>query len=78
MAIELGEDDIGRFGPDEGFGIIVVLRQVTIDGGLAVSHASISPCRGALADLARRRRRPLHPHLDLIAITGIGDHVPPD
>src|SRR5215831_64342 len=34
--VELGEDDIGRFGPDEWLGIIVVLLQVAVDHGLEV------------------------------------------
>ena len=33
---ELGEDVIGGFGPHEGLGVVVVLLEVTVDGGLEV------------------------------------------
>src|SRR5215472_11641423 len=34
--VELGQDDLGGFGPDEGFGAGVVLGEISIDGGLQV------------------------------------------
>jgi hypothetical protein len=36
QAIQLGEDLVDGFGPDEGLGIVVVLGDVAIDGGLEV------------------------------------------
>src|SRR5206468_11181584 len=35
-AIELGEDGVSGFGPEEGFGAGVVLGEISIDGGLQV------------------------------------------
>ena len=34
--VELGQDDLGGFGPDEGFGTGIVLGEISIDGGLQV------------------------------------------
>ncbi len=36
QAADLGEDDIGGFGPDEGLGVGVVLIELAFDGGLEV------------------------------------------
>ena len=36
-SVELGEDDVGALGPDEGLGIIVVLVDVAVDCGLEVN-----------------------------------------
>ena len=34
--MEFGQDRIGGFGPDEGFGAGIVLGQVSVDGGLEI------------------------------------------
>ena len=44
--MELVEDDIGGFGPDEGLGVIVVLVDVAVDGGLEIDDG----LEGAAAD----------------------------
>ena len=36
QAIQLGEDLVGGLGPDEGLGVVVVLGDVAVDGGLQV------------------------------------------
>jgi hypothetical protein len=60
--IELGEDDIGRFGPDEGPGIVVVFLQVAVDGGLEVGdrteHAAADALAGHLGEEAFNRIEP--------------------
>ncbi len=34
--MDFGEDGFGGLGPDEGFGVVVVLMDVTVDGGLEI------------------------------------------
>jgi hypothetical protein len=41
----LARDEIGRFGSDEGLGIIVVFLQVAADGGLEVGDRTATPRR---------------------------------
>ena len=36
QAIHLGEDLVGGFGPDEGLGVVVVLVDIAVDGGLEI------------------------------------------
>jgi hypothetical protein len=36
-AVELGENGLCRFGPDEGFGWPIVLGEINIDGGLQIA-----------------------------------------
>jgi len=34
--VQPGQNDLGGFGPDEGFGAGIVLGQISVDGGLQV------------------------------------------
>ena len=49
QSTELGEDGVGGFGPDEWFGVIVVLPEVTVDCGLKVDDRSEDAAPNALA-----------------------------
>src|ERR1041384_5734658 len=49
QSIELGEDGGSGFGPDEWFGLIVVLPEVTVDCGLKVDNRSEDAAPNALA-----------------------------
>ena len=48
-AIEVGEDDLGRFGPDERLGRAVVLVDVVLDGVLQVGNGFEDPAPDALS-----------------------------
>jgi len=49
-ALELGEDDVGGFGPHEGLGVGVELGDPAVEGRLeideAVEHAATDPLAG--------------------------------
>lgn len=63
-AVEFGEDAIGGLGPNEGFGIGIVLGQIGVDGGLEVNDraedaAAVDwgpPCKDKPLRRAWRRR----------------------
>ena len=48
-AVEFGEDRVGGFGPDERFGIGIVLGQISVDGGLEVDDRAEDAAADALA-----------------------------
>src|ERR1700730_5697687 len=39
-AVELGQNSVGGFGPDKGFGAGIVLGEISIDGGLSGRRSS--------------------------------------
>ena len=49
QSVEFGEDRVGGLGPSEGFGVIVVLGQIAIDGGLKIEDRSEHTAPEALA-----------------------------
>jgi hypothetical protein len=51
-AAGLGENGVGRLGPDEGIGLIIVLADVAIDGGLQVGDRA----EGAALETAAAER----------------------
>src|SRR5437870_8776304 len=61
-AIELGEDGVSGFGPEEGFGAGVVLGEISIDGGLQVDdraeHAAADALPGHLGEEVLDRVEP--------------------
>jgi hypothetical protein len=60
--VSLAENDLGRFGPEEELGIIIVFLQVAIDGGLEVGdrteHATVDALAGHLGEEAFNRIEP--------------------
>src|ERR1700756_4475925 len=47
-AVEFDQNGLGRLGPDEGFGAGVVLREISIDGGLQVGNRAENATADAL------------------------------
>ena len=51
-----GDDGVGIGGPDEGFGALIVLGEVAVDGGLEVDqgmeHAAFEAAAGQLGEEA--------------------------
>ena len=56
QALGFGEDGIGGFGPDERFGIIVVVLEVAVDGSLQVGHGAEDAAPQAAPGQGREER----------------------
>jgi hypothetical protein len=61
-AVDGGEDDVGRFGPDERLGLIVDVRDEAVDSGLKLDDrgedAAFEPLPGKLGEQALDRIGP--------------------
>ena len=49
--VELGQNSVGGFGPDEGFGAGIVLGEIGIDGGLQAGDRAEDAAADALPGL---------------------------